>query len=320
MRNLVKQGFSHVVMEVSSHAIEQLRVHNINFNIVVFTNLTEEHLDYHGTMENYFNTKSKLLNLLNQKTGFAIINFDDSYGERLLIGAKKNSLAFSKNNNNLIHFEDLKSNDSKISGSISTNDTSYKIDSELIGTFNQENILAAVSVLHSLSIPKSSIENGIKKCKNIPGRLEVYKLKSGAKAVIDYAHTPDAYNKILSTLKKTLEEKNKLYVVFGAGGDRDQDKRSHMATIAEKFCEKCFITPDNPRYESLEAINKDIISGFKSKCFTIYEDRALGLTKALKLAKRGDIIAVLGKGDEEFQDIKGQHVYHSDKKIIASMK
>ena len=320
LRNLVKQGFSHVVMEVSSHALEQFRVHNIDFNIVVFTNLSEEHLDYHGTMENYFHAKSKLLDLLNPKTGLAVINYDDPYGERLLGSTKIDSIAFSKNNNNVLHFKNLNSKDSKIFGSISIQGIVYDINSQLIGGFNQENILASVSVLHALKIPKTSIESGIKKCKTIPGRLEVYKLKSGAKAVIDYAHTPDAYKKILSTLKTILKDGNKLYIVFGAGGDRDRNKRASMATIAEKYCEKCFITPDNPRYENLKSINDDIISGFTQKCYIICEDREQGLKNANKLAKKGDIIAVLGKGNEEYQDIDGQHIFHSDKKIIMEMQ
>ena len=320
LRNLVKQRFSHVVMEVSSHALEQFRVHSIDFNIVVFTNLSEEHLDYHGTMENYFHAKSKLIDLLDPKSGIAVINYDDSYGERLIGSTKRESFAFSKNNSDVLHFKNLNSEHNKIIGSISTKGISYDINSELIGGFNQENILASVSVLHVLKIPKTSIESGIKKCNKIPGRLEVYKLKSGAKAVIDYAHTPDAYKKILKTLKTILKDENKLYIVFGAGGDRDQSKRAHMATIAEKYCEKCFITPDNPRYENLKSINDDIISGFTQECYTIYEDREQGLKNANKLAKNGDIIAVLGKGNEEYQDIAGQHIFHSDKKIIMKMQ
>ena len=320
LRSLVNDGFSHVIMEVSSHALHQLRVSEIHFDAAVFTNLTPEHLDYHKTMENYFKSKSRLFNLLKEKNGKAIINFDDNYGKKLIYKINCDVSSFSKTGPTKVFFSKIYDYKNKIDVIIKSNTSNYKIESNLIGEYNLENILAAVTTLDSLKINKNAIVNGIKNCKKVPGRLESFLIKTGAKVIIDYAHTPDAYDNILGTLKNILEEKNNLYLVFGAGGDRDSKKRSKMAAVAQKYCNKCFITPDNPRFDNLEKINGDIISGFTNNCYKVYDNREAGINEAVAISKPGDIIAILGKGDEEYQDIRGKLVFHSDKKIIMNMQ
>ena len=186
--------------------------------------------------------------------------------------------------------------------------------------FNCENILAAVSVAHALGQSKIDIEKGIQNCSLVPGRMEIYGIASGANVIVDYAHTPDSYEKVLYTLKNIIPGSSNMYVVFGAGGDRDAKKRPEMAKIAEKFANHCFITPDNPRTENLENILNQIASGSKGNSFTIFTDRGKGLRAAIERADNEDIIVVLGKGREEYQEIKGEKVFYSDIQIIKEYK
>ena len=314
--DLLKANFSHVVMEVSSHALDQSRVDNIDFDLAVFTNITPEHLDYHKSFKSYCLTKLKLFKML-KNNAISIINVSDPFGEKLLSILESSTIPFSNDKSNTIHFKSLNISINGISGVINTENFNYKIKSNLIGKFNSENILAAVGVSKALGLNQNSIETGIAKCAIIPGRMEVHHLKNQIKAIIDYAHTPDSYKKVMETLKKLQHnDGGDLYVVFGAGGDRDKEKRQKMAQIVEEYAKHIYITPDNPRFEKQSDINNQIISGFKADKFSIYKNREEGLETALKKAKRNDIVAILGKGRENYQDILGQKIPYSDLKVI----
>ena len=313
--DLRQEGFTHIVMEASSHAIDQSRVADVDFNYTVFTNLSPEHLDYHGTMADYFQAKLKLFTALSP-AATAIVNIETKYGQTISDNCTVPVVATAITKTGDVFFNDYEISLTGIQGTIQAGEIAYPVDSSLVGKFNAENILCATATGNAMGLTKEAIKNGLKQCTSIPGRMESFTLCSGATALIDYAHTPDAYEKVLSTIKDMVVEPGVLHIVFGCGGDRDKTKRAQMAASAERFGHYCYVTPDNPRTEKLTDITADIVSGFHSNEYAVFEERGAGLRQALDRAAENDVVVVLGKGREDYQDINGKKKPYSDLEII----
>ncbi len=315
LRDLADDDFSHVVMEVSSHAIHQYRVADVEFDTTVFTNLTPEHLDYHGTMEDYYHAKAKLFKSLHL-SATAIINTNDEYGQRLIEESTAPVIKTSVTNNSDVHFKKVHSSLRGITGTIAAGEHEVEINSELIGDFNKENILSAVGATLAMGIPIGTIAAGINSCKVVTGRMEAITLPNGAPIVVDYAHTPDAYEKVLNTIYDLVPENGRLITVFGCGGNRDASNRPIMGRLVEQFSDFFYITPDNPRFEQQEDINKEIIAGLSSVNYDVFEKRGAAIKTALNDLKSNDVLVILGKGRETYQEIEGVRHPYSDIEII----
>lgn len=305
----IRRKTKYVVMEVSSHALSFNRTKSINFKGAIFTNLTHEHLDYHVTMANYSLAKQKLFNSLS-KEAFAIINYDDKYHYEM------EKFCEAK----IIHYG-LEFNDNHIKNilrgldGISFDLGGYVgINSRLLGIINVYNLSAAFLTLIELGFKEEEIKLAINEIKTINGRLEkVY--NNNYCVILDYAHTPDAMEKVLVEIKPLVA--NRLIVMFGCGGNRDTTKRPLMGEIATTYADITYITSDNPRYEEPMNIIKDILKGCKNeKKIVVEENREMALRKALAEIRSGDILMVLGKGHEEYQIIGNEYIECSDKKMI----
>jgi len=311
-KEMLDNGVSHVIMEVSSHALDQHRVAGINFHSAIFTNLTQDHLDYHQNLENYFQAKAKLFTCL-KPNALAIINNDDEYAKKLIkltparvvtYGIKYNVDILAKGINfDAMHTEFvLKAGFAEIG-----------LNVQLLGRHNIYNILAAIAFAVNEGIDKAVIKSALEKFSLVPGRLEKIENKKNISLLVDYAHTEDALRNVISTLREIT--KNKIIVVFGCGGERDKAKRPKMGGVVTELADYAVITNDNPRSEDPQQIINDIIFGIKKNNYCVIPDRREAIKKAITLAKPQDIVLIAGKGHENCQILKNERIPFDDREV-----
>ena len=317
--DLHKQGASSISMEVSSHALEQGRVEDVHFDVAVFTNLSRDHLDYHGSMEAYGESKFRLFKMPGIRC--AVINLDDEFGRQILDRLPAGVLALGyglkkqdevpERLDGWAWAHDIKQDINGMSVKIQTSHGDGLLKTGLLGRFNVSNLLAVLKVLLSKGVPLEAALERISKLKTVPGRMERFGGEDKPLVVVDYAHTPDALEHALEAARAHTGAH--MVCVFGCGGDRDTGKRPEMGAIAERLADKVIVTDDNPRTEDGDWIITDILKGMENPSDALVErDRAKAISKAIAGASAGDLVMVCGKGHEDYQLVGDQRLDFSD--------
>ncbi|WHZ19593.1 MAG: UDP-N-acetylmuramoyl-dipeptide--2,6-diaminopimelate ligase [Rhodanobacteraceae bacterium] len=311
-------GATHVAMEVSSHALDQRRVDGVHFDVAVFTNLTRDHLDYHGTMEAYGAAKAKLFAWPGLRA--AVINVDDPFGrelaEKLPAGVDKLRCAIGRDDAEL-HARNVRTHSDGLDFELETPWGIAALHSRLLGRFNVANLLAVAGVLGALGVPFARITAALEALEPVAGRMN--RLGGGALplVVVDYSHKPDALEQVLATLREHCD--GVLICVFGCGGERDAGKRPLMGAIAERLADLAIVTDDNPRGEDGDAIAAQIVAGMRAPERAVVErDRARAIDLAIARAQAGDVVLVAGKGHETYQEVAGTKRPFDDLKVARA--
>lgn len=317
LNKMVEVGCSYCFMEVSSHALDQNRIKGLNFKIAVFTNITHDHLDYHKSFKNYLNTKKSFFDNL-EKTSIALINSDDKNANVMMQNSSAEKYTYS-----LQSISDYKCKiiESDFDGMLLEVDN-YKIWVKLVGKFNAYNLLAVYSVSKLLDGETDEILQALSIVSSAEGRFQTLKSDNNIVFIIDYAHTEDALQNVLSTINSIRKKHQNLITVFGCGGDRDRLKRPLMTNVACKLSSQVIITSDNPRNENINDIISDMLTGISEQNIEktiVINDRKQAIKTAFKLAKSSDIILVAGKGHEKFQEISGVKTSFDDKHEILKL-
>lgn len=322
LRALADAGATHVAMEVSSHALDQRRVHGVRVQVAAFCNLSRDHLDYHGTMERYAEAKQRLFRLPGLEQ--AVINVGDATGARfaaalapqvaltaIAVGGEVPAAA------RFIHVGRVHAADSGLELELSGHFGSRRLRSRLIGGFNAENLAITLGVLLAWQFDLDEALAALGACAAPPGRMEAHRLPNGALAVVDYAHTPDALAKALGALRR--HARGRVLVVFGCGGERDPGKRALMGEAAERLADRVIVTDDNPRGEDADRIVAMILSGLRAPARALVQrDRALAISAAIEEARPGDAVLIAGKGHEEYQLVGNERRPFSDRECLRA--
>ncbi len=315
LAEFVAHGAKAVTLEVSSHALAQNRVDGLTFDVAVYTNLTQDHLDYHGSLEDYLAAKQLLFKGLT-KESVAIVNMDDPYAERIIEVCVAKIIRYGYNSNAEYHILDHSINRNGVELTLDTPYGQRVVQVNTVGKFNYYNFLASYAAAIELECDIEKVEQSAESLPMVPGRLEKISSQAPFKVFVDYAHSPDAMETVLSTLVDSYPE-CRILTVFGCGGDRDKGKRPMMGEIATRLSSKAFITDDNPRTEAPLKIIQEIIAGCGDRSnYSIVQNRTDAINTALLEAKPGDIVAVLGKGHEPYQEIMGERKPFSDMIIV----
>lgn len=306
---MLEMGAEYVVMEVSSHALDLHRVDGLCYEVGVFTNLTQDHLDYHKTMDNYFAAKKKLYDI--SKTG--IINADDEYGRKLLAGIMCKSMSVGTGNTD-IKAENIKIDAMGVEFDMHTQNGIYPVQLGISGMFSVYNALCAAGAAYALGIDENTVSKGLKSASGVKGRLERVPTETDYSVIIDYAHTPDGLENVLNAVNSF--KKGRCIAVFGCGGDRDSTKRPIMGEIGARLADLAVITSDNPRTEDPEKIIADIVSGIKIGDFKVIVNRKEAIGYALSIAEKDDVVLLAGKGQETYQIIGKEKTHFDEREIV----
>lgn len=307
------KGCTYVIMEVSSHALDQSRVYRLSFEAAMFTNLTQDHLDYHITMENYLAAKKKLFSMC--KT--AVINSDDPYSAELSKGLDCKIVTYSLGDSSTYSAKGLNYRPASVDYEFVSDSRIGHIKVNTGGKFTVYNSLCAAACAVEIGIPLSTVALALKELHGVKGRAEVVPTNRDFTVIIDYAHTPDGLKNILSTFREC--KKNRLIAVFGCGGDRDKTKRPIMGNIAAHFSDYAIVTSDNPRTEDPSAIIDDILEGMKGAIIPVkvIENRIEAIKFAVSIAKKDDIIVLAGKGHETYQILNTGTIHLDEREVVA---